>query len=83
MFPVKPCKIKSVLSWHAQMVVKILASLVVEKKQLLKAQAGIRKPEQALWRGLLERISQLVSDFTEASRNYILDFLHKKKIVKP
>jgi hypothetical protein len=30
------------------MVVKILASLVVEKKQLLKAQAGIRKPEQAL-----------------------------------
>ncbi len=47
-------------------------------EQLLKAQAAIRKPKQALWRGLLEGISQLVSDFIEASRNFILNFLHKK-----
>jgi hypothetical protein len=47
-----------------------------------KAQADIRKPEQALGRGLLEGISQLVSDFIEASRIFILDFLHKKTSVK-
>jgi hypothetical protein len=41
------------------MVVKILACLVVEKNQLLKAQAGIRKPEKVLRRGLLEGIFQL------------------------
>ncbi len=40
--------------------------------------------KQALWRGLLEGISQLVRDFKEASRNFTLDFLHKRqlKIVK-
>ncbi len=48
--------------------------------QLLKPQAAIRKPQQALWRGLLEGISQLISDCIEASRNVILDFLHKKTI---
>jgi hypothetical protein len=47
-------------------------------EQLLKAQAAIRKPEHALCRGLLEGISQLVSDFIEASRNFILDFLSQK-----
>ncbi len=36
--------------------------------------------KQALWRGLLQGISQLVSDCVEASRNLILDFLHKKTI---
>jgi hypothetical protein len=49
------------------------------KEQLLETQAAIRKPEQALWRGLLEGISKLlVSDFIEASRNFGFDFLHKK-----
>jgi hypothetical protein len=43
----------------------------------LNAQAAIRKPEQALWRGLLAGISQLVSDFLEATRNFILGFLQK------
>jgi hypothetical protein len=47
-------------------------------EQLLETQAAIRKPEQALWRGLLEGISQIVSDFIEASRNFYLDFLYKK-----
>ncbi len=47
-------------------------------EQLLKAHEAIRKPKQALWSGLLEGISQLVSDFIEASRNCILDLLHKK-----
>jgi hypothetical protein len=36
------------------------------------------KPEQAGGSGLLEGFSQLVSDFMETSRNFILDFLHKK-----
>ncbi len=49
---------------------------------VLEAQAAIRKPEQALWRGLLEGISQLVIDFLEASRNFILEFLHKKTTKK-
>ncbi len=40
-------------------------------EQLLKMQAAIRKPIQALWSGLLEGISQLVSYFIEASRNFI------------
>ncbi len=46
--------------------------------QLLETQAAIRKPEQALWRGLLVGISQIVSDFIEASRNFDSVFLHKK-----
>jgi hypothetical protein len=39
---------------------------------------GYKNPDQTLWRGFLEAFSQLVSDFIEASRNFILDFLHKK-----
>jgi hypothetical protein len=38
----------------------------------------LENPEQASWRVLLERFSQLVSDFIDASRNFILKFLHKK-----
>ncbi len=45
-------------------------------EQLLETQAVIRKPEQ----GILELISQLVSDFIEVSRTFNLDFLHKKTI---
>jgi hypothetical protein len=47
-------------------------------EQFLETQADIRKPEQAPGKGLLEGISQLVSDFKEAGRNIILDFLRKK-----
>jgi hypothetical protein len=55
---------------------------------LVESQAAIRKSEQALRRGLLEGLSQLVSDFIAASQNYILGFLHKKsaknvKIISP
>ncbi len=41
-------------------------------------QKALGKPEQAVWRELLEEFSQLVSDFIEASRNLIWAFLHKK-----
>ncbi len=47
-------------------------------EQLLQTQAAMGKPEQAGGSGLLEGFSQLVSDFIETSRNFILDFLHKK-----
>ncbi len=50
-------------------------------EQLSESQAAIRKLEQAPWRRLgtvLEGFSQIVSDFIEASWNFILDFLHKK-----
>ncbi len=40
--------------------------------------AAIRKSEQALCEGLQEGISELVSDFIEAVRNFIFDFFHKK-----
>jgi hypothetical protein len=47
-------------------------------KQLLETQVAIKsKPEQALGKGLLGGFSLLVSDL-EATRNFILDFLHKK-----
>ncbi len=46
--------------------------------QLLESHAVFRKKEQAFWRGLLDRFSQLVSDFIEVSRNFIFDFLLKK-----
>jgi hypothetical protein len=47
-------------------------------EQLLETKAAIRMPEQDLGSGLLEGFSQLVSEFLEASRNFIFDFLHKK-----
>jgi hypothetical protein len=47
-------------------------------EQLLESQAAIGKPEQATRRELLEGFSQLVSDFLEVSRNYILENFHKK-----
>jgi hypothetical protein len=47
-------------------------------EQLLQTQAAMGKPEQAGGSGLLEGFSQLVSDFIETSRNFLLDFLHKK-----
>jgi hypothetical protein len=45
-------------------------------QQLLKAHAAIRKLEQAFGKGILEEISQLASDFLEASKNFILDLCH-------
>ncbi len=39
-------------------------------EQLSETQAVIRKPEQDLWLGLLEGISQILSDFTEAFFSY-------------
>jgi hypothetical protein len=51
-------------------------------EQLLKSQAASGNPEQAPFRGLLEGFSQLVSDYIEACRNFILDFLHKKTVKK-
>ncbi len=48
-------------------------------EQLLTTQAAIRNPKQALWRGWLEGISQLVSYFIEESRNLIFYFNPKKK----
>jgi hypothetical protein len=53
-------------------------------EQLLVSQAAIGKPEQARLIGLLEGLFLFVSDFIEASRNFSLDFLHRKtdKIVK-
>jgi hypothetical protein len=47
-------------------------------EQLLETPAAIRKPKQALWRGLLEGFLQLVNAFIEAERNFILDLLQKK-----
>ncbi len=35
-------------------------------------------PQQAVWRGLLEGFSQLLSFFIEVSQNFILLFLHNK-----
>jgi hypothetical protein len=34
--------------------------------------------QKAGTRGLLEEFSQLINDFIETSRNFNLDFLHKK-----
>jgi hypothetical protein len=39
-----------------------------------------RTRQQALCRGLPEEISQLVSDFIGASRNFYFDLLHKKTL---
>jgi hypothetical protein len=39
-------------------------------------QVTIGKPEQANWKGIKEGFSQLVSNFIEASRNFILKVLH-------
>jgi hypothetical protein len=39
---------------------------------------AIGKPEKAPGRGFLGYFSQLVSDFKEASRKFLLEFLHKK-----
>ncbi len=47
-------------------------------EQLLDTHTAIRKPVKALWRGILEGISQLVSYFIEARRHFNLDFLYKK-----
>jgi hypothetical protein len=47
-------------------------------EQLLVSQAVTGKPKQASWRELLEGFSQLIIDFTEASGNFIFNFLHKK-----
>jgi hypothetical protein len=38
------------------------------ESQLVKAQAAIRKPEQALWIAWLKGVSQFVSDFVKVSR---------------
>jgi hypothetical protein len=46
----------------------------------LESQAAIRNREEDSCRGLLEGFSKLVSDLMEASRNFILDFLHMKTI---
>jgi hypothetical protein len=48
-------------------------------EQPLETHAAIRIPEQDLCRGLLEEISQLVSDFIEERINFTLDFLPKKR----
>jgi hypothetical protein len=48
-------------------------------EQLLKSQAVLGNLEQAPRRGLLEGFSQFVNDFIKASRNVILDILHKKQ----
>jgi hypothetical protein len=39
-------------------------------------------PQQAIWIGLLEEFSQLVSVFIETSQNFIFYFLHKKATKK-
>jgi hypothetical protein len=51
-------------------------------EQLLETQAALRKPEHALWRGLLKGISQLVSDSYKQAENLIWILLHKKDIMK-
>ncbi len=52
-------------------------------EQFLETQVDIRKPIQAPRRGTLEGISQLVSGFIEASRNFNLkSFTKDNKIVK-
>jgi hypothetical protein len=95
----KECKIKSVLSVHAQMVFKYFACLFEEKKNVLaflktstnsedccesrtvrtniRVTGGYRKQRTRL----IKRVtgfSHLVSGLIEASRNFILDILHKK-----
>ncbi len=44
-------------------------------EQHLEPQAATRKPEQVSWRGLL---AELLSDFKEASINFIINFLYKR-----
>ncbi len=39
-------------------------------------------PQQALWRELLEGFLKLVSDFKEASQDFIFHFLHNKQVKK-
>jgi hypothetical protein len=39
---------------------------------------GYKKAGTSSPKGLLEGFSQLVSNFTDASTNFFLDFLHKK-----
>jgi hypothetical protein len=54
----------------------------LEKILLKKSKDGYRKSgTSSLMRvtGRVFRITELVSDFKEASRNFILEFLHKKQ----
>jgi hypothetical protein len=48
-------------------------------EQLLETKAAIRKLEQALRRGLLEGISQLVSYFIEASKKTLIWISYTKR----
>jgi hypothetical protein len=48
------------------------------QEQLLESQAAIGKPEKVSCSWLLAGFLQLLTDFIEASRNFILDIIHKK-----
>jgi hypothetical protein len=77
---------KSVLYIHTQMVFKLLGCLVVTEKVKLKSQpalgtifrgtCAIESRNKLPRRGLLVRFSELVTDFIEASINFIFDSLH-------
>ena len=47
-------------------------------EQFTESQAASSMPQQAIWKGLLEGFSQLVSVFTEASQIFSFCFLHNK-----
>jgi hypothetical protein len=42
------------------------------------SQASTLNPEKAFRRGRPEGFSEIITDFKGASRNFILNFLHKK-----
>jgi hypothetical protein len=44
----------------------------------VKSTSGFQKAGTSSMKKVTGRISQLASDFIKASRNFILDFLHKK-----
>ncbi len=52
------------------------------QEQVLQSEAGFWMSQKALWRGLLEGLSKLVSVFKEASKNLAFDFLNNKDKTK-
>jgi hypothetical protein len=75
-------KLHQILFWFSLSLIGHCSWLALEI--MFRITGGYLKAEQASWLGLLKWFSQLVSDFIEASRNFMLDVFHKKqpKIVR-
>ncbi len=65
-------------SVHSQPAFRTISESQAGFGTTFKGPGGYLKPGTSSLKRVTGRISQLVSDFIEASRNFILDFLHKK-----